>query len=330
MRYANCVKCASMIGWIGLFTNLVLLFLKGFIGVIAGSQALVADAMYSAKDVVSSLLVIVGLKISRRPLNRDHPYGHGKIEFILSMIISVVFLVVIAFLFMHAIQILMNGDEHKAPHMIALWTALISVAVNVFMYFYSRCVAIEVNSPMVRTLAHHHHADATSSMAVALGIIGAHYLGMPWIDTMVALFEIAHLMYLGGSVFHESYKGLMDRSAPDDVCTKIEGLVNEVDGVQVIDDLRTRLVGQGLWVDLVIRVAEDISVEQASEIREKVIDRLSAQVPHLGSVQVKFTSRMRPKRNEEAEQQKKQTAPKKSSAPAKTPLDDSDIDGLLD
>lgn len=291
MRYASCVKCAGMIGWIGLCTNLVLLILKGFIGVISGSQALVADAMYSAKDVISSLLVIIGLKISRRPLDREHPYGHGKVEFILSMIISVVFLTVTVFLLVHVVQILMSGDDHKAPHMIALWTALISVAVNVIMYFYSRCVSIEINSPMVRTLAYHHHADATSSLAVALGIIGAHYLGMPIIDTLVALFEIAHLLYLGGSVFRESYKGLMDQSAPEEIRDRVSELVKQVDGVEAIDDLRTRLVGQELWVDLVIRVSEEISVEAAGEIREQVVDRLTERVPHLGSVQVKFTSR---------------------------------------
>ena len=301
MRYANCVKCAGMVGWIGLFTNLVLLLLKGFIGVIAGSQALVADAMYSAKDVISSLLVIVGLKISRRPLDREHPYGHGKIEFILSMIISVVFLSVTLFLFVHFIQIMMNGDEHKAPHMIALWTALVSVAVNVVMYFYSRCVSIEVNSPMVRTLAHHHHADATSSMAVALGIIGAHYLSMPWIDTMVALFEVVHLIYLGSSVFSDAYKGLMDRSAPEDIRNKIAVLTKQTAGVDGIESLRTRLVGQELWVDLVILVSEDISVETASDIRQQVIDNLVGRIHHLGSVQIKFTSRSKVDQNNQSQ-----------------------------
>ncbi|MEO5341940.1 MAG: magnetosome biogenesis CDF transporter MamM [Gammaproteobacteria bacterium SHHR-1] len=279
-----------MVGWIGLFTNLVLLILKGFVGIISGSQALVADAMYSAKDVVSSILVIIGLKVSNQPLDREHPYGHGKIEFILSMVISVVFLVVTAFLFVHAVQILMNGDEHRAPHMIALWTALISVSVNVVMYYYTRCVSIEVNSPMVRTLSHHHYADATSSVAVAIGIIGAHYLGMPWIDTMVALFEIVHLMYLGGDVFKEAYKGLMDRSAPEPVREKIDAVVRKVDGVHDVDELRTRLVGQEIWVDLIIQVDPGLSVEQATEISEAVIERLSARIPHIGSVQVKFTS----------------------------------------
>ena len=246
MRYSKCISCASYIGWIGLGTNLVLMILKGFVGFVSGSQALVADAMYSAKDVITSLLVIVGLKVSGRPLDREHPYGHGKIEFILSMIISVVFLGVTSLLLIHAIQVLMDDNVHSSPHIIALWTAIISILVNVVMYFYSRCVSIEVNSPMVRTLSRHHHADATSSVAVALGIIGAHYLNMPWIDTAVAVFETAHLMYLGSDVFREAYKGLMDGSAPEEVKQEISHQALKVAGVEAVEELKTRLVGQDL------------------------------------------------------------------------------------
>lgn len=290
MRYSKCISCASYIGWIGLGTNLVLMILKGFVGFVSGSQALVADAMYSAKDVITSLLVIVGLKVSGRPLDREHPYGHGKIEFILSMIISVVFLGVTALLLIHALQVLMDGQEHAAPHIIALWTAIISILVNVMMYFYSRCVSIEVNSPMVRTLSRHHHADATSSVAVALGIIGAHYLGMPWIDTAVAVFETAHLMYLGSDVFREAYKGLMDGSAPEGVKEEIRQQAVKVAGVNHVEELKSRLVGQDLWVDMTIRVDADLTVDEASDICEDVSDRLVRVVPHMGSVHVKFTA----------------------------------------
>jgi cation diffusion facilitator family transporter len=265
------------------------MILKGFVGFVSGSQALVADAMYSAKDVITSLLVIVGLKVSGRPLDREHPYGHGKIEFILSMIISVVFLGVTSLLLIHAIQVLMDDNVHSSPHIIALWTAIISILVNVVMYFYSRCVSIEVNSPMVRTLSRHHHADATSSVAVALGIIGAHYLNMPWIDTAVAVFETAHLMYLGSDVFREAYKGLMDGSAPEEVKQEISHQALKVAGVEAVEELKTRLVGQDLWVDMVIRVDAELTVDEASDICEDVSDRLVRVVPHMGSVHVKFT-----------------------------------------
>ena len=171
MRYANCVKCSSGIGWLGLVTNTVLMIMKGFVGLVAGSQALVADAMYSAKDVITSLVVIIGMAVSDKPLDRDHPFGHGKIEFVLSLFVSVVFLGVTVWVLVHAVATLLDFSVHRMPHLIALWGALVSVGVNVFMYYYSRCVAIETNSPMVRTLAHHHHADATSSVAVAGGLV---------------------------------------------------------------------------------------------------------------------------------------------------------------
>ncbi|MBF0219210.1 MAG: magnetosome biogenesis CDF transporter MamM [Gammaproteobacteria bacterium] len=290
MRYAKCVRCASVIGWVGLLANLLLLLLKAGVGVVAGSQALLADALYSAKDVISSLLVIVGLKVSRQPLDREHPYGHGKIEFILSMIISVVFLTFTAFLLVHALQLLSDGEMHQPPHLIAFWTALLSVAVNVYLYFYSRCVSVEVNSMMVRSLSQHHHADATSSLAVAFAIIAAYYFQMAWIDTAVALLLILHLMYLGGDVFWESYKGLMDRSAPVTVIDKVKKLTHDVDGVLDIGELRSRMVGQELWLDITIQVAADLTIDAADAIRDRIIERLTARIPHIGSVQVQFVS----------------------------------------
>lgn len=290
MRYARCVQCSSMVGWVALVSNLVLLLLKAFVGIISGSQALVADAMYSFKDLISAILVIVGLKISSRPLDKEHPFGHGKVEFVLSLTVSVVFLIVTGFLLVHAVQVLFAGDEHTAPHLIALWTALLSVAVNIFMYFYTRCVSIEINSPIVKTLSHHHYADATSSLAVAVGIIGAHLLGMPIIDTLVAVFEMLHLLYLGGDVFWDAYKGLMDRSAPDDTNDRIRAVAADVDGVTKVVGLRTRMVGQDLSVDLHIQVPDSLTVEEADAISDLLGTRIMERIAYVGSVQVSFGS----------------------------------------
>lgn len=286
MRYAECARCARGIGWIGLVTNAVLMVMKAFVGLVSGSQAMVADAMYSAKDVVTSLVVIVGMTVSEKPLDREHPYGHGKIEFVLSLFISVLFLVVTGYLFVHAIGTLLDTETHRAPHLIALWAALISVAANVGMYFYSRCVAIETNSPMVRTLSKHHHADATASGAVALGIIGSHYLDMPWIDTMVALFETVHLMYLGGDVFKDAYRGLMDRSLDEKLGAKVESAVASTEGVLEVKRIRTRYVGQEIFAEIIIGVDSENAVNEAYRITEQVKENIIKKIPHIGSLQV--------------------------------------------
>ncbi|MEO5374199.1 MAG: magnetosome biogenesis CDF transporter MamM [Alphaproteobacteria bacterium] len=285
------MSCSRTIGWVGLTTNLVLMVMKAFVGLVSGSQAMLVDTMYSAKDVVTSLLVIVGMAVSDKPLDEKHPYGHGKIEFVLSLIVSVVFLLVTGYLLIHAVQILIDPEKHKTPHLIALWAALVSVGVNLFMYSYARCVANETNSPMVRTLARHSHSDAVASGVVAGGILGAHYLGLSWLDTVIAIFETVDLLYLGGGVFWDAYKGLMDRSVSSTLRDKILALAVSVTGVVEVKQLRSRLVGQEIWIDMVIGVDGDLSVEQAHAICEAVKALVSGKVAHVGALHVSAETR---------------------------------------
>ncbi|MBF0326862.1 MAG: magnetosome biogenesis CDF transporter MamM [Alphaproteobacteria bacterium] len=286
MRMSNCAVCAKSIGWIGLVVNTVLLVMKAFIGLIGGSQAMLADAMYSFKDMINSLMVVIGTTVSTKPLDAEHPYGHGKVEFILSMVVSIVFMGLTAYLMIHAIQILFDEDRHQTPHLIVLWAALVAVGVNLAMYFYSRCVAIETNSPIVRTLAKHQHGDATASGAVALGIIGAHYLAMPWIDTAVALWETVDLLILGRVVFMDSYRGLMDHSVSKGVCERIVAAARRVVGVKGVPHLRARHVGQDIWVDMAVAVDPEETVERAHEICENVRVEVCARVRHIASLHV--------------------------------------------
>ncbi|MBF0170030.1 MAG: magnetosome biogenesis CDF transporter MamM [Nitrospinae bacterium] len=289
MRYSKCVACYESIGWVGLVSNLGLAFLKLFVGIISGSHALVADSLYSAKDVITSGLIIVGLKVSRKPIDRDHPYGHGKVEFILSALVSVLFIGVTGLIFFFAAESLLEG-KHSPPHLIALWTAIFSIIANVYLEKYTTCVAVEINSPMVRTLSRHHMADAMSSLAVAIGIIGSHYVGLVWLDSAVALFETLHLLYLGGEIFWDSYQGLMDSSAPAETIDRIAGTAKGADGVQTVEDLRTRRVGQELCIDIVIGVDPESSIFEAKAIANRVEERVLDEIPHVGVINVHYTS----------------------------------------
>ena len=289
MRYARCVTCHQIVGWVGLMSNMGLSGLKLFVGIVSGSQALVVDALYSAKDVVTSLLILVGLKFSKQPIDREHPFGHGKVEFLLSGAVSLMLMGVTGVFFFLAAGHMLEGN-HSPPHLIALWTAIFSVAACWFLYRYTRCVATEINSPIVATLARHSHGDGLSSAAVACGIIGSHYLGMPWLDTVVALGETLHLLYLGGEVFWESFQGLMDTAASKEIQEKIWSQAAEVPGVRSVDQVRTRRVGQEVWVDLVIGVDPDQSVQEARHVSKQVELSLTKVIPHVGDVSVQFQS----------------------------------------
>lgn len=315
MRYSKCVTCHQIVGWVGLMANLSLSALKLFVGVISGSQALMVDALYSAKDVATSLLILVGLKVSQQPIDREHPFGHGKVEFLLSGLVSLILMVVTGAFFIYSAEHLLDA-VHEAPHLIALWTAIFSIGVNVFMHRYVRCAAIEINSPIVMTLAKHHHADAYSSVAVALGIIGSHYLGLTWLDHLVALGEGVHLLYLGGEVFWDSFQGLMDRSAPQETIKQIRYHVGRTPGVQAVEQLRTRRVGQEIWIDLVVGVDPEQSVGEARNATRRVEEALAHSIPHVGDVNVHFRSVtgsipeldiIREEMREESEKQSKKT-----------------------
>jgi len=290
MRKSNCANCARGIGWLGLAVNAVMMVMKAFVGLVGGSQAMLADAMYSLKDLLNSLMVVIGMTISSQPLDQEHPYGHGKVEFILSMVVSVIFMGLTGYLMVHAIVLLFGSEFHRTPHLIVLWAALVSVAVHVGMYFYSRCVAIETNSPIIKTLAKHHHGDATASLAVAFGIIGAHYLNMPWIDTAVALWETIDLLMLGKNIFMDAYRGLMDHTVGEAVRTRLIEAANSVDGVEQVAQLRARYVGQEIWADMIIVVSPELTVDGAHLLCEAVKAEVCRSLRHVASLHVSAES----------------------------------------
>ena len=285
MRFSKCVFCYESVGWIGLVSNLALALLKLFVGLISGSHALVADSLYSAKDVVTSGLLIVGLKVSKQELDTEHPYGHGKIEFILGGLMSVVFIGATGLVFYMAVERLL-AVEGGAPHLIALWVAVFSVAANAALYAYTRCVSVEINSPLTYALARHQSSDATASLAVAAGIVGSHYLGISWLDPLVAVFETLDLFRLGGEIFWDATQGLMDSSAPRKTIKSIESASGSVQDVLAVEQIKTRRVGQELWVDLVVGVDPDITITQGNKIRARVERAVLEAVQHIGNINV--------------------------------------------
>jgi cation diffusion facilitator family transporter len=286
MRYKHCVKCSKYIGWFGLAANFALMLMNLFVGLVAGSQALVVGSMYSLKDMATSVFVIVGVTVGRKPLDREHPYGHGKIEFLMSLVFGLVLLFLSAFLLYHAIDTLLMAKRDVAPRLIAVWAAFVSVLAYTYAFYYASCVAIESNSPVVRMMARHHHSDAIAAGVAGLGIIGAHAFDLPWVDTLVAFFEALDLMLLGLKVFWDSCKGLLDRSLDPGVRSMIRKIAESTEGVKEVKALKTRLTGHQIWSDLIIGVDANLSVDEAHEICERVKLRISERLRHVGSLSV--------------------------------------------
>ncbi len=289
MNYSKCVVCYRAVGWIGLAANLALSVLKLVVGVVSGSHALVVDALYSGKDVVTSLLIILGLKLARQPIDDEHQFGHGKAEFLFSVVIGLALIITTVLILYFEAGKLIQGI-HQAPHLIALWTAIFAVGANILLTMYTRCVAFQINSPMVAVLSKHQKSDAIASVAVACGIIGSHYLGMPWLDTLVAVGECIDLGYMGGEVFVHAIRGLMDVSAPQEVVAMIRDRAAIIQGVQKVEVVQTRRVGQEIWVSVLIGVDPDLTIQEARKISVLVERALHESIPHIGEAHVRFQS----------------------------------------
>ncbi|MBF0110524.1 MAG: magnetosome biogenesis CDF transporter MamM [Magnetococcales bacterium] len=290
MSYPQCIICYQSVGWIGLIANIALSILKVFVGVISGSQALLIDALYSAKDVLTSFLIVFGLKVSKQPIDQEHQFGHGKAEFLFSFTVGICMILITGLFIYFEADKLFKGGTHQAPHMIALWAALFAVGANLFLWYYTRCVSTQINSPIVSVLSHHQKSDAYSSMAVACGIIGSHYLNLPWLDALVAVGECIDLFYLGVKIVWNSIQELMDVSAPTEMIQRVRELAGTVRGVKAVEQVRSRRVGQEVWVTVVIGVDSELTVEQGKEISLWVEDRLMEGIPHIGDLTVHFKS----------------------------------------
>jgi len=287
MRYPECSKCYKSIPWIGIGSNSSLFVMKLSVGLFSGSQALIADSLYSLKDVASSAVIWVSSKISKRGMDSEHPYGHEKVEFFATLVISIVLFLASAYMFVFAFDFLFNQTHHQPPHLIALFAAIVSVLVNIFLYKYSRCIAYETNSPLVATVSRHHEADAFSSSLVIIAVSASHF-GILMLDPIVALMESAHLGILSFGLLKDSYFGLMDKSLPEETTNYIKKVTKRITGVEAIPKVRTRQMGHKIWIDLTIEVSPSITVTRARGISESVEEELFNNVPHVSNVLVRF------------------------------------------
>ncbi len=285
VEYVECSDCEKKAAWISLISNLILAFFKAVVGFISGSKAILADSLYSFKDFVTSLVVLIGLKFSVKPADENHPYGHGKIEFIAVFLISIFIIVAAIFLFIHSIKdvwITFHG-RIKAPKFIAFWAAIISIVANYKLSGYLHCVAERLRSPAMLANAKHNHSDAISSGFVAVAILGTR-IGFYFLDPLVAVIETIDLIKLSVGMVKDSLKGILDASVDEPVIQHVESIVKLVPGVRRIHSVVARKVGQDMWFDIVIKVEQNLTLEDGDRIGCQVKETLMKKLENIAGV----------------------------------------------
>lgn len=267
---------------LGSVVNLLLLVFKFVAGVLGHSAAMIADAVHSLSDFVTDLIVIVFVKISSKPEDADHAYGHGKYETLASCIIGLALIVVGVMMGYNAtmkiVDVVRNGTELASPGIIALVAALLSIVLKEWMFRITRKVAREVDSPAVEANAWHHRSDALSSVGTAIGIGGAVLLGSKWavLDPIAALVVSVFIVVQAAKILSDAIGQLMEKSLPRDVEQRICEIVYEEEGTSDIHHLRTRKIGSQISIELHVRMNGSLTLREVHDKSIAIEKRLRA------------------------------------------------------
>ena len=264
---------------VGGAVNVILLLFKFVAGVIGHSSAMIADAVHSLSDFVTDIIVLVFVKISNKPQDKSHDYGHGKYETLALTIIGIALMAVaIGIIVKGAVKIASwaNGETLEAQGMLAFWAAIVSIVLKEAVYRYSIIKAKQLDSKAVEANAWHHRSDALSSIGTAIGIGGAIFLGQRWVilDPVASVVVGAFIVKVAFDLLKNGIGDLMEQSLPDQVEDEILSLARGVDGVTEPHDLRTRRIGNHYAIELHILMDGGISLKEAHDKASEVEDIL--------------------------------------------------------
>lgn len=268
MKLTEREKAIYQVTWAGSFVNFLLVIFKFIAGILGHSAAMIADAVHSLSDFATDIVVLIFTRISNKPQDKNHDYGHGKYETLATAIIGIVLFAVgasICWNGLQAIQTVWQGGRLPAPGMLAFAGAIISIVSKELIYRYTIHVGRKINSSAVIANAWHHRSDAFSSIGTAIGIGGAIVLGESWsvLDPMAAVVVSFFIMKVAVQLLKPCVDELTEKSLPDEIEKEICLIAENTPGVSAIHNLRTRRIGNHYAIEMHIRMDGHLTLYEA-------------------------------------------------------------------
>lgn len=273
MSEQNGEKLAMRVSRNTIIGNLLLSAVKMAAGIFGRSASMISDAVHSCSDVISTVIVMAGIRFAGKSADRGHPYGHERFECIAAIILAGILCLTGAGIGYHGIQVI-AGEQNGSiptPHGIALAAALLSIFAKEAMYWYTRKAAKKAESDALMADAWHHRSDALSSVGSLVGIAGAR-LGVPVLDPIASLLICVFIIKAGIDIFRDAVHKVTDSACDDATLSQISTLILEQREVLGIDLLQTRLFGSKIYVDLEISVDSSATLEESHQIAHRVHD----------------------------------------------------------
>lgn len=255
--------------------NILLSIMKLIAGFVAHSNAMISDAIHSASDVFSTIVVIIGIKLAAKEPDKEHPYGHERLECVAAIILSMVLFITGLGIGAQAFKTIMSGDYTNipVPGILALVASIVSIVSKEAMYWYTRFNAKKIDSSALMADAWHHRSDALSSVGALIGIAGAR-MGVPIMDSVASLIIFIFIAKAAFDIFKDAVNKMVDRSIDDESQRKLRKCIMANDKVLGIDMLQTRLFGSEYYVDVEIVVDGTMTLNDAHAIATEVHDSI--------------------------------------------------------
>lgn len=253
--------------------NSILSLFKFLAGIIGKSQAMLSDAIHTLSDVLSTIIVMIGIKVSNKSSDASHQYGHERMECVASIILASLLFFTGILVGYKGIKSIFNPESITTPTLFALIMAIISILVKEAMYWYTRKYALKINSNALMADAWHHRSDAMSSIGSLIGVVGAIY-GIGILDAVASLIICLFILKVSIDIFIDSINKMVDKSCDEKLIDKYKSVIESIDGVDSIDIIKSRLFGNMIYLDLEIGVDEDKPLKEAHLISHNVHDAL--------------------------------------------------------
>ena len=275
-------KIAMHVSTVSIAVNLLLSLGKLLAGIFGRSGAMISDAVHSASDVFSTVIVIIGVRISSKKSDTNHPYGHERLECVASVILATILLATGIGIGLGGLRTILSGDYETlaVPGVTALAAAAASIAVKEWMYWYTRAAARKINSGAMMADAWHHRSDSLSSIGAFIGIAGSR-MGYPVLDSAACLGISVFIAKAAYEIFMDAVDKMVDKACDTKTEAEIRRVVLSEEGVLGIDRLMTRLFGAKMYVDMDIAADGNKTLYETHDIAERVHDAIEENFPEV-------------------------------------------------
>lgn len=271
-------KIAYKVSFISIIGNVLLTIIKFISGLIAHSQAMISDSVHSLSDVLSTFVVIIGIKISNKDADKSHPYGHERLECVCALILSIMLFITGIIIGYAGVIKIINNETIKTPGLLALFAAILSIIVKEGMYQYTIRVAKKINSGSLKADAWHHRSDALSSIGSLVGILGSR-LGFKLFDPIASIIICLFIFKVSIDIFKDSIDKMIDKSCDEETINKIIEIIDRRSDIKNLDDIKTRQFGNKAYIDIEISVDANMVLKDAHAIAEDIHDEIENKLP---------------------------------------------------